>query len=91
MRAAFELADIPARTLQLTFMAWWFVAVSASRMNGFLSKESQLFTPADTLVSTLGFFKITLLSKHCQLQVEEFQDDNYKVVGYFNSLQLPTN
>lgn len=77
----------PKIPLLLAVAALQMLTVVASQFNGFLSEESQTFASGDTLVSTLGYFKITLLAEGCRLQVEEFQQTRYKIVDHYQSSQ----
>lgn len=40
-------------------------------------------TASDYLMSTLGLFRMTLTPATCQLQIENFDNNTYAIIGYF--------
>jgi hypothetical protein len=60
-------------------------AVECAKLNGFLSRELSAMNINDTIVSTLGHFKATLINPKCRLQIEEFLEGIYTTMGYYDS------
>lgn len=58
--------------------------------NKLSTQFSNSLTSSDYLVSTLGYLRVTLNPQTCQLQIENFTNNNYQIIGYYPRNSLPS-
>jgi hypothetical protein len=72
------------------FLLLWLVLVGRCVIFSKISTQAgNTLTSSDYLVSTLGFFRMTLAPATCQLQIENFTNTTYAIVGYYPRAALP--
>jgi hypothetical protein len=73
--------------LCLLFLVGHTVALIYNKLSSQLANS---LTSNDYLISTLGFLRVTLNPQTCQLQIENFTNNNYQIIGYYPRNSLPS-
>lgn len=71
------------------FLATLLLAADCAIYSKLSTQLGNALTASDYLMSTLGLFRMTLAPATCQLQIENFANNSYAIVGYYPRQALP--